>query len=126
MSKDTRSESVILLVDDDLDALDLYALLFALPQVTLLTAESGLHALDVLRTKKVHLLVSDYSMPGMNGIALLNEAHRLYPDMGLILYTGTSDAEVLLEAVPHKVLTKGMHLPLVQRAILRELKRHGG
>lgn len=126
MSKDTRSEQTVLFVDDDRDALDLYASLLDAAQVTTLLAQSGLHALDILRSRKVHLLVSDYSMPGMNGVALLNEALRLYPDMGRILYTGTADSELLLEAVGHKVLTKGMHIPLVQRALLRELKRHGG
>lgn len=125
MSKDTHSDPpTVLFVDDDVEALDLYGTLFAFPHATTLTAQSGLHALDILRSRKVHLLVSDYSMPGMNGVALLNEAHRLYPDMGLILYTGNADSELLLEAAPHKVLTKGMHLPLVRRAILRELKRH--
>lgn len=126
MSKDKPSDPAILFVDDDIDTLDLCVALFAGHSITTLTAHNGLHALDILRSRKVHVLVSDYAMPGMNGIALLNEAERLYPDMGRILYTGTADSEVLLEAVRHKVLTKGMHQPLVQRAILRELKRHGG
>ena len=111
----------VLFVDDDEDTLDFYAQLLNREPVTVLMAPSGLHALELLsRTPGVDLVVSDYSMLGMTGNALLREVGRLYPHVRRILLTGEADSQILLEA-PCRVLTKGMDVGLIQRAILREL-----
>lgn len=119
-----RNEPVVLFVDDSEDTLDFYQQLFSRSPVTTLTALSGLHALEILGRETVDLVVSDYSMIGMNGIDLLHEIGRLYPATKRLLLTGEADSDIVL-ASPCRVLTKGMDVGLIQRAILRELKRHG-
>lgn len=119
-----RSEQAVLFVDDDPDQLILYEHLFARAGVVVLTAESGLHALDILRDRSVCLVVSDYTMPGMTGVMLLSVVARLYPDTGRILLTGEVDSDIVIEAKDHKVLTKGMDSALIQRSIEREIRRH--
>lgn len=114
----------MLFVDDDPDQLTLYEYLFAGQGVVVLTAHSGLHALDLLRARPVCLVVSDYTMPGMTGVTLLAAVARLYPETGRILLTGEVDSEIVMEAKDHKVLTKGMDRELIQRSILREIRRH--
>lgn len=124
------SDPTVLFVDDDSDQLDLYEHLFSREPVHVLTAPSGLHALEIIRTssRPVVLLVSDYQMLGMNGIDLLNTVLKQWPKIGRILLTGIADAEIVLEAVGHKVLTKRMDRDLITRVILREAKRchHAG
>lgn len=113
----------VLFVDDDDDQLAFYEMLFAAAPVFVITAPSGLHALQILRAEKVHLVVSDFAMLGMDGVSLLREVGRLYPLAGRILLTGDADSELVLDS-PCRVLTKGMDSGLIQRAILREAHRH--
>jgi DNA-binding NtrC family response regulator len=113
----------VLFVDDDDDQLTLYERLFSKDAIRVITVPSALHALQVLHSTKVHLVVSDFAMFGMNGAALLREVGRLYPDAGRILLTGDADSELVL-ASPCRVLTKGMDAGLIKRAILREAYRH--
>lgn len=118
------SDPVVLFVDDEPDTLATYRFLFARDPIRILTAPSGLHALDILSKEEVHLVVSDYWMLGMDGIALLAEIHRRYPTMPRLLLTGEPDSEIVLEAGV-RVLTKGMDPDLIRRVILREARRHG-
>lgn len=114
---------LVLLVDDDVYTLRAYQSFFGRLPLRVLTATSGLHALDLLTREKVHLIVSDYSMTGMTGIDLLHEVGRLYPAMGRLLLTGEADSEIVLSA-PCRVLTKSMDPALIERVILREALRH--
>ena len=44
----------------------------------------------------VDLLISDFAMPGMNGLTLIQEARRRRPDLPALLLTGYADANVRL------------------------------
>ena len=46
----------------------------------------------------VDLLISDFAMPGMNGLVLIQEARRRRPDLRVLLLTGYADASVRLAA----------------------------
>ncbi len=59
------------------------------------TAESGEEALTVLQRAPVHLVLSDYNMPGMSGLDLLARV-RATPatrGIGFILITGRADRD---------------------------------
>ena len=62
------------------------------------TAASGAEALEKLATGGYDVVVSDYEMPKMNGIALLKEVRIRYPDLPFILFTGRGREEVVIEA----------------------------
>lgn len=47
----------------------------------------------------IDCLVSDYNMPGMNGIELLEAVRETHPDLPFILYTGKGSEEVASEAI---------------------------
>lgn len=54
-------------------------------------ANSGAEALRLLRTGDApDLMITDYLMPGMNGVALIEHARRLAPTMEMMLITGYS------------------------------------
>jgi PAS domain S-box-containing protein len=79
---------VILLVDDDPDVLALTSRALAPDGYQVLTAERGEAALDMLRTKRVNVVVSDFSMPGMHGAQLLAQVAALYPATLRIMVSG--------------------------------------
>ena len=64
-----------------------------------LTAGSGPEALALLERHPVDVVVSDYQMPGMNGIELLRECRRRFDGLPFILFTGRGREEVVIEAI---------------------------
>ncbi len=58
-------------------------------------AGDGLEALAQLDAgAAVDLLISDFAMPGMNGLTLIQEARRRRPELPALLLTGYADASV--------------------------------
>lgn len=67
------------------------------------TAGSGPEALALLVRFRIDVVVSDYQMPGMNGIELLRECRRRFGDLPFILFTGRGREEIVIEAIEHGV-----------------------
>lgn len=80
----------ILVVDDDHDILDLVRSVLA-DKHTVLIADSGPEALQLLASNHVDLLVTDVRMPGMNGFALITEAKKSRPDLNVIVMSAYID-----------------------------------
>jgi signal transduction histidine kinase len=74
LTGDTRLS--ILLVEDSLDALDMYKAVFQWHGYDVLTAASGEEALQRLGDRKPGIIISDIGMPGMSGYDLLREIRR--------------------------------------------------
>ncbi len=54
------------------------------------TFGNPLHALDLIKHEKVHLLILDIVMPGMDGITLLKEAKKADPLTHVVMMTSDS------------------------------------
>ncbi|MGD9937406.1 MAG: response regulator [Methanoregulaceae archaeon] len=67
-------------------------------EFTVETADSGEEALARLGEGEIDVVVSDYQMPGMNGIELLSAIRRQSP-IPFILFTGRGREEVVIEAL---------------------------
>src|SRR5687768_6100817 len=88
--------SRILLIDDD------RLLLTALPTVfegspcviTVDTASSAEQALRLIHANEYDTIVSDFSMPGLNGIEFLKECKAVRPNIPIILLTGYGTVEL--------------------------------
>ncbi|MFC7704638.1 response regulator [Plastorhodobacter daqingensis] len=61
------------------------------------TANDGHSALTMLAANPVHLVVSDYNMPGLDGLQLLEalRMNKATQRIGFILITGRADREVI-------------------------------
>jgi CheY-like chemotaxis protein len=79
----------VLLVDDDPVVRDVLATQLADEGYEVDEAGDGTAALALLdRSGPMHMLVSDLAMPGMDGVALIQEAQRRRPGLPAILLTG--------------------------------------
>jgi len=75
-------------------------------QVT--TASDGLAALALVDGgQAMDVLVTDYSMPGMNGLTLIQEVRRRRPEVPALLLTGYAEAgaETALARIPDRLTT---------------------
>src|ERR1700739_135420 len=98
---------VILTVDDDADVLraierDLKR--HYEDQYPGMRADSGKAALELLarlqrRNEAVALLLVDHRMPQMNGVEMLQEAIKLYPNAKRTLLTAYADTEAAIKAI---------------------------
>ena len=61
------------------------------------TAENGKQALQVLASKPVHLVISDYNMPEMDGLQMLHylRATPKTKGVGFILITGRAEQQII-------------------------------
>ena len=65
------------------------------------TADSADNALALLEKQSFDLILSDFDMPGMNGIGFLTEIRTRYQDIPFILFTGRGRDEIVVEAINH-------------------------
>ncbi len=92
-------EMKIMLVDDEERFLSTTKKLLERKGIDVLTATSGLEALEILREHNVHVVILDVKMPGMDGIATLKQIKRQYPMIEVILLTGHATAESAVEGL---------------------------
>jgi PAS domain S-box-containing protein len=70
----------------------------------------------------IHLMLTDHGMPGMNGLQLIAETKRLYPQLPIILLTGWGETVLqahVAEALPDAILAK----PINQSDLLEAINR---
>jgi len=93
-----QSDSIVLVVDDELDLLEVAVAYLEEMGFTSFEANSGASALDILMKRRdIDLLVTDIVMPGgMNGVELVEKARALRPNLKII-YSSGFPAEALAE-----------------------------
>ncbi len=90
---------MVLLVDDEINILEAYRRNLR-DQFELVTANSGQEALDALKTgTPPTVIITDYKMPGMNGVELLAKFRELSPDTVQIMLTGQAEMQAVIELI---------------------------
>jgi response regulator RpfG family c-di-GMP phosphodiesterase len=88
----------ILYVDDEVNNLNSFKAAFR-RDFNVLTVTSGKEGLEVLKSNKVHVIITDQRMPEMTGVDFLIEVLKDYTDPIRILLTGYSDINAVIDAV---------------------------
>jgi CheY-like chemotaxis protein len=117
----------ILMVDDDEILLQSTGPLIESLGFTLLTACDGIEALEVFRRHRAEIrcVLTDLTMPRMNGQELLDALHRLDPDLPVILASGYDKAQALSGTQPDPLqvfLNKPFGLKQICEALGRVLR----
>lgn len=113
----------ILIVDDEENARLGLSKLLAHEGYKVASAANGQEALEYLRRSKVHLVISDINMPGMNGLLFLRELSRNYPSLHVIMITAYGGVESYLEAMNYGAF-EYLHKPVKLeelKSVLRKL-----
>lgn len=115
----------ILFVDDERNVLEgLRRMLYVHRNEWEMTfVSSGAEALKRLSESPYDLLVTDVRMPEMNGIQLLEEVVKRYPQVIRMVLSGTADAELTLQSVSlaHQYLMKPCDAQTLRATVQRAL-----
>jgi DNA-binding NtrC family response regulator len=110
---------LVVCVDDDPDLLaGVVRSLKALPIEILSTTEPQ-GALDWVAERDVAVLVSDFEMPGMNGVVLVSKARVLRPETVRILLTGVRAFATAIDGINQGEVFRYINKPF-DRAQLRD------
>ncbi len=90
----------LLFVDDEELILRSVERMFRDAGYTILTAKSGQEGLSILEAgPPVHVVVSDYRMPGMSGVEFLQAVARRWPETVRIVLSGYADTPAVIGAI---------------------------
>jgi signal transduction histidine kinase/ActR/RegA family two-component response regulator len=112
----------ILLVEDEPQVADLISGALEASGYTVLTAASGIQALEIVRSRMspIHLLLTDVVMPGMNGRELADRIRAVRDGIPTLYISGYSDDAVLKHGVQTAVaqfLPKPFSMDALRRKI---------
>jgi two-component system response regulator MprA len=118
----------ILLVDDDGEALEMLQEYLAEEGYAVETARNGVSALDKLLWFRADVVVTDFEMPGMNGLELIRIIEARYPGRATLLVTARErrplmDALASADGPPVIWLSKPVdldHLALALRRLIED------
>ncbi|WP_374681008.1 ATPase, T2SS/T4P/T4SS family [Accumulibacter sp.] len=89
----------LLLVDDELGIVKALTRVFRQENYEVVSASSGKEGLERLAEGPVHLVISDFMMPGMNGAQFLHEVKQRSPDTIRIMLTGHANTDAVMGAI---------------------------
>ena len=92
-------ENTILIVDDQEPIRDLLEDALKRERFTVLSASSAEHALSILETHPVDVVISDEVMPGMAGSDFLAIVRKKYPDTIRMILTGYARIDSAIKAI---------------------------
>ena len=93
-----RSSLRILLVDDVQDILDVIGMLLEMDGHELEYATNYNDALSLVESRDFDLVISDYRMPRMHGLYLLDMIKDVKPDLPVIIMTAYQTDDMIAEA----------------------------
>jgi len=116
----------VLLIDDDAMILDVTSLYLQREgEFSVTTCEGASAALDILESRSFDTIISDYEMPGMDGIEFLKIVRARGDTSPFIIFTGRGREDVVIEALNNGAnfyLQKGGD-PKIQFAELKNMIR---
>ena len=97
----TETPIQLLHVDDQPSFTEMVAaqLEYERDRFTVQTATNATDGHDILADHEIDCVISDYEMPGQNGIEFLETVRTEYPELPFILYTGKGSEAVASEAI---------------------------
>jgi len=99
LRKKTTDSRRILIVDDDPSQRSLLNSFLRTQGFDTVTADSGQHALETLRTAKFDMMISDVRMPGLSGLETLRLARKEHATLPVLLVTAYTDVRDAVAAM---------------------------
>ncbi|MDA8089124.1 MAG: response regulator [Nitrospiraceae bacterium] len=89
----------ILVVDDDDIAREVVGSILSKEGYSVLSSCDGLQAISTLMTEEVGMVITDFRMPGADGLEVLKSAVRANTDISVVIITAYGTLDSTLEAI---------------------------
>ena len=121
-------QPVVLCVDDEASIRNALRRVFLEEPWELHFAESGEEGLQLARENDVDLVLSDFRMPGMDGVEFLKQVKEIRPDCMRIVLSGYADIKLIVSALNegevYRFLAKPWNDGELQHNIRKALDHH--
>jgi CheY-like chemotaxis protein len=87
-----RAKSTILVVEDEAELLDLIARILRRSGYEILEAQTSPEAISICQQSPVDLILSDFNLPGGNGLQLAQILRGTYADVPVVFMSGNREA----------------------------------
>lgn len=110
----------ILIVDDEPDIVTSLSDVFelSLPGAKIHTAKNGKEGLAILKKHAIDVIVSDYRMPGMDGLEFLTEARTIAPKAARILITAYPELDIAVRAINDAQIQNFLTKPIAPEKLI--------
>jgi DNA-binding NtrC family response regulator len=108
-----NDKPTILVVDDNLDLLETFAMILKRRGYHVQTAGNGMAAVAKFKDQEFDVTLMDIVMPEMNGVEAFKKIKEIRPEASIILMTAYSDEELIQSARDegaHKIIHKPIHI----------------
>jgi two-component system response regulator HydG len=89
----------VLVVDDERSNVESLEKIFQREGMRVLSAPDARRGLDLIRTHRVHVVLTDLMMPGTTGLELLRAVKQIAPDVEVVLMTAFGSVEAAVSAM---------------------------
>ena len=120
---DSQKPTIIIVDDDDKERRVLNLSLKL--NYNILLAQNGKQAVELINNNRVHLILTDFNMPEMNGLELLRWAKDNYKTIPVIIMTAYGSIENAVEAMKmgaHDYISKPIELDEMEAVIEKSLQ----
>jgi DNA-binding NtrC family response regulator len=121
-----KIKSNILIIDDDKNILKILSKLLEKEGYAVTTTETGQEALDKIKNQNYNVVLIDVKLQDVNGLNLLDQIHKIAPDMVKIILTGhpsDEDMTIAFERGANEYLTKPVRPEKLIEVIQINLKK---
>lgn len=91
-------EKILIIDDDKIISLMLKKMLLK-DGYTVIEAEDGEHGLEMVKKEHPDLVITDFQMPGIDGLEVLSEIQKLKTNLPVILLTGFGDVVLTIKSI---------------------------
>ena len=115
----------VLVVDDDRNTRETLKRGLSREGYEILTAEDGSKAVPILQEREVDLIITDYKMPGMDGLRLAATAQVVRPAASVILISAFINVDTAVNAIKRgifDVIEKPMKMRDLKKTVARALQ----
>jgi len=116
----------VLLVEDDQWVRDSLRRFFANENCALMAVETGEDGLEIVKNQDCDIIITDYRLPGINGLEFLKMAQEIRPGFKKILLTAYMSEAVISEAFRlgvHEFIEKPFSMDDMEEALSRVLEK---
>ena len=117
----------VLVVDDEPSNLASIEKIFQRDGMRVLTADGAKAALDLVRSRRVEVVLTDLMMPGVSGLELLRALKQLAPDTEVVMMTAYGTVETAVQAMregAYDFVEKPLKRMTIIKSVRKAAERH--